>query len=386
MLPRKRIPPPPAAAARILAELLALPSVHPEAPAGGSVPGEAAIAAWVAAHLRSLGAGVEARELAPGRPSVVARFDPVGRTTATVLLMPHLDTVGVAGMTVPPFRMTKSAGGRLYGRGACDTKGPMAALLAALGRWARQPATARGSICWIVAATAGEEQGSLGAAALFDSGLKADFAVALEPTGLKVVHAAKGVLRLWIDVPGRAAHGSRPERGRNAVFAALPLLASIRDNLAPWLAAQSHPVLGRASVNLGTVHSGGEWNVVPDRCRIGLDVRVHPGVRPDNVVARLRSILRRLGVQARIQVVRSKPSFLTQTDHPWARCLRACGRGWTAVDWFCDANVAAAAGIPAVAFGPGSIRQAHTVDEYILESDLAAGTDAFLRFLTAGPA
>ena len=283
-------------------------------------------------------------------------------------------------MTVPAFRLT-GRGGRLYGRGACDTKGPMAALLAAFGQWTRSAAARTGDIRWIVAATAGEEQGSLGAQALVRNGFRADFAVALEPTDLRVVHAAKGILRVWIEVPGKAAHGARPERGVNAVYRALPLLEALRDELGPALAAKRHPVLGGCSLNLGIVQGGGEMNLVPALCRLGLDIRVHPGFPGEDVRRLLRSTVARLAPRARLVLHREGPSFVTPRQEPWARALRAAGRGWAAADWFCDANIFAGHGIPAVAFGPGSIKQAHTKDEYIVGRELDAGTAAFLRFM-----
>ena len=346
----------------------------------GTVPGEAAMAAWMASHLRALGADVELSELAPGRPSVVGVFEPARNARATVAFAPHLDTVGVRGMTVPAFQLTVRAG-RLHGRGACDTKGPTAAMLAAIGAWSRSPERRDSDIRWVVAATAGEEQGSLGALALAKAGFRADFAVALEPTDLKVVYAAKGVLRVWIEVPGRAAHGARPERGDNAVYRALPLVQALKDELAPWLAAQRHPVLGGCSLNLGIMQGGGELNLVPARCRIGLDIRVHPGCPATEVRRRLAALIVQHAPRARLSLHREGPSFVTAKTAPWARRLRAAGRGWAAADWFCDANIFAAHGTPAVAFGPGSIRQAHTKDEFILERELRAGAAAFGRFM-----
>ncbi len=367
-------------ARKILRELVAIPSVHPEADPGGTVPGEAAAAAWMEEMLRRLGADTSRQEIAPGRPTVLGVFAPARKARATVVFAPHLDTVGVRGMTVPPFALT-ARGDRLHGRGACDTKGPTAALLAAFAHWTGSAAARRGDIRWIVAATAGEEQGSLGAQALVQGGFTADFAVALEPTDLRVVHAAKGILRVWIDVPGKAAHGAKPERGRNAVYAALPLLAYLKDEFGPWLAAQRHPVLGRSSLNLGVVQGGGELNLVPDRCRLGLDIRVHPGLPGDEVLRRLRAAVRTLVPAAKVAVHRTGPAFVTARTDPWARAVRRAGRGWAAADWFCDANIFAGAGIPAVAFGPGSIAQAHTRDEFILARELAAGTAAFRALL-----
>ncbi len=368
---------------KILRELVALPSVHPEADAAGTVPGEAAMAAWMADHLRTLGAAVKISLIAPGRPSVVGVFEPMRKARATVVFAPHLDTVGVRGMTVPAFKLTEK-NGRLHGRGACDTKGPTAAMLAAVGAWLKSAERRTADIRWVVAATAGEEQGSLGAQALVKAGFRADFAVALEPTDLQVVFAAKGVLRVWIAVPGRAAHGAKPERGDNAVYRALPLVQALKDELAPWLAAQRHPVLGGCSLNLGILQGGGELNMVPALCRIGLDIRVHPGCSAAEVRRRIAELVATHAPKAKVSLHREGPAFVTEKTEPWARRLRAVGRGWAAADWFCDANIFAAQGMPAVAFGPGSIRQAHTKNEFIEERELMAGAAAFGAFMRSG--
>ena len=366
----------------LLAEMVAVPSVNPEGDAGGSAPGEGQMGRWLAEHLRGLGADVELQWLAPGRPNVIGVFEPGRPAVATVVFAPHLDTVGVAGMTVPPFELTRRAG-RLHGRGACDTKGPMAALLWALRAWTRSRAARTAGVRWMVAATAGEEEGSAGARALVQAGLRADFAVALEPTGLRVVHAAKGILRLWLETRGRAHHGAQPQRGDNAVYRMLPLALALRDALAPELAAIRHPVLGGASLNLGVMQGGRDLNIVPDLCRVGLDLRLHPGVAAGAVLGRVRELCRAHAPRAAVTVHRAGPSFVTERTGPWARALRRVGRGWAKADWFCDANIFAGAGIPAVAFGPGEIAQAHTKDEFILERELAAGAAAFGRFLEA---
>lgn len=369
-------------ARKILKEIVGIPSVHPEADAMGTVPGEAAMAAWMAATLRSLGADVSTQDLAPGRPTVIGVFEPARPARASVVFAPHLDTVGVRGMTTPPFELT-AHNGRLLGRGSCDTKGPTAALLAAIAQWTRSRAARMNDIRWIVAATAGEEQGSLGAQALMRNGFRADFAVALEPTDLRAVHAAKGILRVWIEVPGKAAHGATPERGENAVYRALPLIEALKSRFGPRLARKRHAVLGGCSVNLGVVQGGGELNLVPALCRLGLDVRLHPEFPAPEILRELQALLARHVPRARLIIHREGPAFVTERDQPWARRMRAVGRGWATADWFCDANIFAGHGIPAVAFGPGSIAQAHTKDEFILERELEAGAAAFLKFITS---
>ena len=336
--------------------------------------------AWVAGFLKKLGADVETRELSPGRPNIVAVFDTIGKAKKTVMFAPHLDTVGVSGMTVPPFQLTVR-GGRLFGRGACDTKGPTAALFSALDHWSRSKERSRTDVRWVVAATAGEEQGSLGAEFLCKGRLKADFAIALEPTDLKVVTAAKGVLRVTITLLGRAAHGSAPQRGVNAIYGLLPLISEIRGNMTRWLASSEHPVLGKATVNLGNIIGGGELNIVPAKCTIGLDFRTHPACTGAAVLKKLRAAISAHARTASMEIVCNRPSFVADRGGEWARRIRREGKGWAKADWFCDANMFNAYGIPAVAFGPGKIDQAHTKDEFISERDLDMGARSFLGIL-----
>jgi len=360
----------------LLAELVAIPSVSPEGDSGGTVPGEAAIAAYVADLLRAIGADVEIREVEPGRPNVVGRVAARRRHAPTVALVPHLDTVGVSGMSVPPFVATVRQG-RLYGRGACDTKGPMAAALWALRASARDGRAREINVVFV--ATMGEEELSAGASALCRSGFKADFAIALEPTGLRVVHAAKGVLRLWAESAGVAAHGATPERGRNAIYGAASFLTACRDRLGPEFARTVHPLLGRASLNVGIIDGGIQLNVVPARCRVGLDIRTHPYLDAREAQRRVA----RAATGMKIKVHRAGPAFVIDRSNPWAASLAAVGRGYMTVPWFSDANVLNAHGIPAVAFGPGSIAQAHTANEFIGLAQLEAGGRALEQFLGA---
>lgn len=358
----------------LLKDLIAIPSVSPEGDSGGTTPGEAAMAVHVAALLRSLGAEVEVREVAPGRPNVIGRIAASRRDAPNVALVPHLDTVSVAGMTVPPFAATVRRG-RLHGRGACDTKGPMAAALWALRNYARSSRDRPLQV--VLAATMGEEELSVGVRELCLDGFKADFAIALEPTELRVVHAAKGVLRLWVESTGRAAHGATPERGRNAIYGATSFLKACKDQLGPAFARARHPVLGRASLNVGVVIGGTQLNVVPARCRVGLDIRTHPLL--DTHEARRQ--VTRAAAGMKIRVHREGPAFVIDRSNPWAQRLAAIGRGFVTVPWFSDANILNAHGIPAVAFGPGSITQAHTANEYITLDQLEAGGRALERFL-----
>ena len=373
----------PSSPASLLCELIARPSVSPEGAAGAAPSGERELAGYVADLLRALGGEVQVTPVRPGRPNVVARFPASGHQAPTVALVPHLDTVGVERMTIPPFSPTLREG-RIYGRGACDTKGPMAAALWALRAHLQHAQSAARQVSWIFAATMGEEELSTGARALCQQGFSADFAIALEPTDLKVVHAAKGVLRLWVEATGRACHGAAPERGENAIYKLLPFLQECERRLAPALAQRHHPLLGGASLNVGTVTGGRELNVVPDICRAGLDLRTHPAFTNEEALALIRSAATGLTVT----IHRDGPPFALSADHPWVRALGHHAAGLAVAPWFSDANVLNAHGIPSVAFGPGSINQAHTVDEFIELGALEAGAralEAFMSDVNASP-
>jgi acetylornithine deacetylase/succinyl-diaminopimelate desuccinylase-like protein len=237
----------------------------------------------------------------------------------------------------------------------------------------------------MVVATAGEEQGSLGAEYLCQRRLSADFAIALEPTGLRVVFAAKGVLRARVTVLGRAAHASTPHRGLNAIYRLLPLMEEIRGPLARKLAGRVHPVLGGATVNLASVNGGKELNLVPASCAIGLDFRTHPNCTGDDVIALLDAAVSTRCPEAKVEILRNRASFVADRRNDWAERVRRTAKGWATADWFCDANIFNQFGIPAVAFGPGSIEQAHTKNEFIEERSLEEGARAFLGILSGEP-
>lgn len=366
----------PDSAPALLGELIARPSVCRGYEEGRPFVGEAAVGGYVADLLRELGAEVEVAEIQPGRPNVVGRFPAADPAAPVVAFVPHLDTVGIGGMTVPPFAATRHDG-RIHGRGACDTKGPLAAALWALAEWRRSPAAARAGVTWVFAATMGEEELSVGANALCRAGFRADFAVVLEPTDLRVVHAEKGVLRVWATAAGRAAHAATPDLGLNAIHPAAAFVGRCAQELVPAFAALTHPLLGAATLNVGVIEGGRALNVVPDRCRVGLDVRTHPGLPNAEALRRIRAVAEGLA----IDVACDGPSYALPPTHPWVGALAREARGVTVASWYSDANVFNAHGISAVAFGPGDIAQAHTADEYIVEAELLEGAARLGRFI-----
>lgn len=364
--------------------LVATPSVNPVLEEGGS--GEAAIAELTSAWLRDWGFSVEVPEVAPGRWNVLARLGDPDRGPS-VLLNGHLDTVGVKGMTIDPFA-ANLRDGRLWGRGSCDMKGGVAALLAAAAGLAEEELPG----CLIVALTADEEHASLGMDALVRSGMRADAAVVCEPTSLSVMPAHKGFV--WVDAHfrGKAAHGSRPELGVDAIEHAGRYLTRLGELRAELEALEPHPLLAHASFHAGTIEGGSAPSVYPSGCHLVLERRTLPGETPESVMNQFQRALKDLAddvpaLNAELVQGLTRPATEVAEDSPLVRgLLRACSaegvdarvEGMTA--WV-DAAFLNEAGTPAVCFGPGSIGQAHAADEWIDADQIVTCAAVLTRFV-----
>lgn len=358
--------------AELLGELIRIPSVNPEGDAGVVDPGEERLAVMLESLLLGMGAEVSLREVLPGRPNVVARF-PVDRSgKPRLLLAPHTDTVSVVGMTIDPFS-GEVRDGKVWGRGASDTKGPMAAMLCALSRIGdRLPSL--GHEIWF-AGLMGEESGQYGAKALA-SEERFDFVIAGEPTDLKTVHAHKGSLWVTLTAHGKAVHASAPERGENAVYRMGEVIGRIREEVIPELGRGEHSLLGRSTLSVGTIRGGSKTNIVPDHCEATIDIRLIPGEDPLRVI----NLIRNAAPGVEVSHLGSAPLY-TDPGHPMVGKLSSLGASPVGAPWFCDAAVFSSQGMPAVALGPGSIAQAHTADEWISVTDIEEGADFFEQFL-----
>jgi acetylornithine deacetylase len=361
--------------------LVRVPSVNPTLAAGGA--GEREIAGLAAGWLRGWGLETTVHEVAPERFNVVASLDGEG---PTLLLNGHLDTVGVEGMTAPPFAASVEEG-RLVGRGACDMKGGNAALLAVACRLAAGGPRP----CLLVALTADEEHASVGMDAFVRSGARADLAVVCEPTGLAVMPAHKGFVWLRASFRGRAAHGSRPEQGIDAIRHAGLYLAAL-DRLAEDLASRpAHPLLGHGTFHAGTIQGGTAESVYPDSCTLVLERRTLPGEDTAAVVAEFQRALDGIAgsepaLDASLEVTLERPGTEVGRDAPLVRGLlgaaEASGvepRVEPMTAWV-DAAFLNEAGIPAVCFGPGDIAQAHSADEWCDVSQIRLCADVLERF------
>jgi acetylornithine deacetylase len=360
----------------LLHQLVAIDSVNPSLAATGV--GESTIAMAIAEHLRSLGLEVQMQEAAPGRPNVVGVFD-TGAPGRSLMFCGHTDTVGVDGMEAPFSPVVRD--GRLYGRGAQDMKGGLAAMIDA-ARVLRDRRPLRGRL--IVAAVIDEEFASLGADALVRE-WKADAAVVTEPTDLHIGIGHKGFAWFEIETTGRAAHGSRPAEGRDAILRMGRVLARLEQLDRELQARSPHPVMGVPSLHASLIDGGREWSSYPDRCRLRMERRMIGGESAESVEAEVGRLLDGLrahdaGFEADCRLVFSRPSYETPAQHPLPQMLRrqTASRGIdaneTGMSFWTDAAVLGSAGIPSVLFGPGGAGL-HSPTEYVRIGEVMACRD-----------
>lgn len=331
------------------------------------------------------GLDMEFQEVSPGRRNVVARLCAAGQLKRRIILAPHMDTVG--GAVEEVFR-PRIKGDRLYGRGACDTKGSIAAMAAALEDLLRSERRPRETEI-IFIGLVDEEHAQAGSRALAASGLLADLAIVGEPTRCRVVTAHKGSVWLKLMARGQAAHGAKPELGVNAVHTMARVVTLLETDYARSLRRGRHPLLGHPTVNVGTIAGGLQPNIVPDRCVIDIDRRTLPGETEAGVRREIAALLHDRDLAVLMTATKLSPCPALETDprSPLVRQFMRHARQTqpAGVDFFCDAAVLAAAGIPAVVFGPGDIAQAHTRDEWVSLKSLERAKDILVNFLSSLP-
>ncbi|MSU83986.1 MAG: M20 family peptidase [Pedosphaera sp.] len=368
---------------RLLQDLIALPSVNPAFFSDPNLHGEHRVAEFLASAARRHGLEVESQPVVPGRSNLLVRLTPRGPVRHRVLLAPHLDTVGDPAYALQLKPVVRD--GRVYGRGACDTKGSVSAYFQSLlNVTAAGPRPAHTEILFV--GLIDEENMQLGSRHFASHGPKSDFAIVGEPTSLEIVTAHKGDVWLRLRTIGRPAHGATPHRGRNAVTAMSRIVLALETEYASELAARpAHPRLGRPTINVGRIDGGRQPNIVPAECIIDIDRRTLPGETEAGVRFEIRALLQRQGLKACFDTLRTSPCepLETNPDLPLVQALtRAAGRRITrGVHYFTDAAPLAAGGIPSVVFGPGDIAQAHTEREWLAISQLEKSILILERFL-----
>jgi len=356
----------------LLADLVRTPS-HPGVPRQ-----EEAVVRVLAAWLAARGIGSEIREVAPGRPNLIARV--AGRDAGKrLVLCGHTDTVPLNAGDPGVGFSADVRDGRMFGRGTCDMKGAVAAMAAALEAVSSTGVLARGEV--VLAAVADEEMESLGAEALVRDGFTADGAIVGEPTENRLALGHKGLEWLEIRFEGRAAHGGTPEAGINAIVAAARFLALVEDRLKPALAARAHPLLGPPTINAGWIAGGDQPSTVAASCVLELEAllaeaaRLVPGIK--TAVARM---------QGGMQTLEHLPAVL-DASHPLAVAVASVldrRDAPTAFPAWTDASLLSSfAGIPCVVLGPGDLALAHSPRESVPLAEVREAAGIYARAAVA---
>ena len=376
---------------RLVSRLVELVRVESENPPGN----EAEAGALAERYCRDLGLSVEVHEAVSGRPNVIARWE--GGPGPTLGYCSHIDVVPAgdpALWEVDPYG-AEISGGRLYGRGSSDAKGPIAAALEAVAMLKASGFEPTGTL--ELELVSDEESGGFkGAGWLADKGyVQPDLAIVGEPTLLRVVRAQRGIAWSRITTRGVAAHGSAPERGVNAIdhmsAVITELLSSVPDI--------THPVVGGPTLSIGTIHGGAKLNIIPASCVIEIDRRTIPGETNEDVMAQFEAAVERAratypDIDAVIEIVDSGPPFEVPEDARLVTEMVAATREATGSEpeiigfrGASDARFLVGQGADVIVFGPGDIALAHTARESIdldeLERGAIAYALAFARMLGA---
>ena len=381
------------AVTRLLSDLVAIPSVNPMGrPLQGAQFLETRMSDYLEQWFRELGVPYERREVSPGRDNLIARYESP-RNTKTLLFDAHQDTVPTDGMTIPPFT-PEIRDGRLHGRGSCDIKGGMAAMLEAFARLVRERPANSASV--VMACTVDEEFTHTGSSQLAEMLPLADYGIIAEPTMLNIVHRHKGAVRWKIRTKGVACHSSTPKLGVNAIYKMGEALGALAEYAELLSKSKPDPILGPPSLSVGRIEGGQSVNIVPDWCEVEVDRRMIPGETPSQCLKLVDDHLRsRLGDTVSWEFfppwVRMPPLAQEVGEgHGWVGQVQnavgnATGRTPTlgGVPYGTDAGPLCQAGLPCLVIGPGDIAQAHTKDEWIEIEQLQLAVEAYFQIALA---
>jgi acetylornithine deacetylase len=356
---------------RLLEQLVRLDSVNPDLVPGGA--GETRIASFVRDWLEERGFETHWLERTPGRPSVVG----IARGTGggkSVMLNGHLDTVTTAGMQIPALE-PRVEGGRLYGRGSFDMKAGVAAMLLAAAT--AKTLGLRGDV--IVACVADEENASLGTSEVA-SQFKADAAIVCEPTNLELTVAHKGFVWANLTTHGRAAHGSRPDLGVDAIAKMGAVLVGLEALAAQLAQDPRHALLGTGSVHASLISGGEERSSYPASCTLEIERRTVPGETPELVRAELQAIIDSCATadpnfRANLEIGLVRAPHECGESESILHALRGHAREITGLEprlsgapFWTDCAILAEVGIPSLLYGPSG-DGAHAAVEWV---DLAS--------------
>ena len=351
-------------ASAILHDLVAIDSVNPSL--DNSARGEGALADYIEARCRKVGLKVSRQTVFPSRDNLIIELR--AGHAHTLLLEAHMDTVPLGAMPLAPTVRD----GRLFGRGACDTKGALAAMLFAMENAAAHPELCACDV--VLCCTVDEEYGMCGIKKIADLPLLFAGAVVGEPTGLRVVIAHKGCVCFAVETRGRAAHSSVPGAGDSAITQMLRVLRFI-EQIEPRLRARHHPLCGSPSLVVGTIRGGTQPNIVPEQCEIEIDRRVVPGEDArevfDEFKILLQEAMRETDVNASVRELFLAQPLDTSPNENIVKCAQSAARSLclnsevAGVGFSSHAGELQQSGVPSIVFGPGSIELAHGANESV---------------------
>lgn len=367
-----------------LAELVRLNTVNPAYGDGGT---EANALPFLRQFFAARGIETIEQEVFPGRSNLLARLP--GRTSRRIVLEAHIDTVSIKGMTIPPFEPAVR-NGRMYGRGSVDDKAGLAAMLHAVASLREDGLVPN---CEVLLAAVVDEEFTYRGVVKLCEGLSAAAAIVAEPTEMRLVVASKGVLRFRVHVRGKAAHSAKPHLGCNAINHMARLVLAFEEEHRS-LSKIAHPLLGSPTLNVGVIQGGVQVNFVPDHCAIEVDRRLLPGEGAAAVIEGYRQRLASLAQEIPDFTAEIEEPLLlvdealdTPLDAPVVATAQGVMRSLGGNPEVCgvpfgsDASKLSRAGIPTLLFGPGSIDQAHSVDEYVELKQVAEAAAFYREFL-----
>jgi acetylornithine deacetylase len=371
---------------KLLRDLISIPSINNAFSVNNKkLTGEERVTNYIIERANKAKLDTQKQPTDCGRDNLIVRLYPKGKTKHRVILAPHFDTVGVEN---PSALQPKKKGNRIYGRGACDTKGSVAVMFNAIEELAKNSGRPTNTEIVFIGFV-DEECDQTGSRAFANLNMKADLALVGEPTRCKAVTAHKGDFWLRIQTKGKSAHGARPELGENAAHTMAKCIDIIETKYANSLRRRTHPILGFPTINTGTIKCGSQPNIVPDSCEARLDRRTLPGETFSSIQKEIKLLLKQNKLNASISNIKkfTCPAMETDPNLPWVSTFMSTARQSKpiGVDYYCDAANLAATGIPTIVWGPGDIAQAHTVNEWISINQIERSMSLLKRFLFSLP-
>ncbi|MFA5359270.1 MAG: M20 family metallopeptidase [Patescibacteria group bacterium] len=373
---------------KLLKDLITIRSVNPM---GNNLSGdeytEGEIGKYIGEYLERLGIRVKLQKVSKNRNNVIG-FLPGKNSYRSLLLETHMDTVPMGkNLLIPTVKE-----GKIYGRGSCDTKSSLAAMLVALKLIKENGVKQDANIYFI--AVVDEEFCGLGLDKVIQSGFKATAGVVGEPTKLKIVTAHKGRLWFRIHTFGKSSHGSNPDKGGNAICMMNEVISLIRNKVEPYFATKKHKLLGSPTINIGKIYGGNAPNIIPDKCSIEVDCRLTPDEKPEDIIRKISTEIGRIRgkmpcFKAEIEkffMVDTPPLVLGLNERIVKSMVKSSKRvlgkvNVCSVNYDTDAGKFTKAGIPCVVFGPGDIAQAHSDNEFVEIEQIVRASEVYAQII-----